>query len=289
MVPVDVGVHAARPRRRGRVCRGTDCCSTIVTSMPPRPGRGRGLRADPARPDHDQAPAGGDHVPQAVAVVEGPQHVDAVEVGARDGQPAAARSRSPAAGGPSRGVSPSLSVAVRARGVDRRHLAPAQELDLLLGVEALGVDVDRVPLGPALQVVLGERRALVGPVRLGPDEDDAPVEALLAQGLGRLRPRQARPHDHEGRSLGHPAPPRSGGRASTLVRRRPARPILRRSSGIRSCARTAWSVPLVAITRTSTSACVRGSRRGRCGPRGRRGRAPPCASVAPPSSLACTR
>jgi hypothetical protein len=41
-------------------------------------------------------------------------------------------------------------------------------------------------LGLAAQVVLGQGRALVGPVRLVADQHHAPVEALLAEGFGSL-------------------------------------------------------------------------------------------------------
>ena len=67
----------------------------------------------------------------------------------------------------------------------------------MLGVEALGVDVDPLALELAAQVVLGERRPLVGPLRLGADEHHAPLEAALAQRLGGLGAGEARPGDHE--------------------------------------------------------------------------------------------
>jgi hypothetical protein len=61
----------------------------------------------------------------------------------------------------------------------------------VLGVEALVVDVDLLATDLAAQVILRQRRALVGPLALGSDEDDPPVETLLAKRLGGLRAGQA--------------------------------------------------------------------------------------------------
>jgi hypothetical protein len=72
-------------------------------------------------------------------------------------------------------------------------------------VEARLVDEDGLALGLAPQVVLGERGSLVRPVRLGADEDDPAVEALLPQGGGRLGPREARADDDVGVVVGHVA------------------------------------------------------------------------------------
>ena len=76
----------------------------------------------------------------------------------------------------------------------------------LLGVEALVVDEDLVAAGLAAQVVLGQRRALVGTVELGADEHDAPVEALGPQGLGGLGAGQAGADDQERLLRGHGSP-----------------------------------------------------------------------------------
>ncbi len=219
-----------------------------------RPGRGGGLGADPAGPDHDQAP------PAAITSRRRSQSSrvlrtwtpsrSAPGIGSRRGSEPVARSRRSQ---PS--VSPSLSAAVRPPGSTAVTSRPAQELDLLLGVEPLGVDVDRVPLGPVLQVVLGERRALVGPVRLGPDEHHARRRSPPRAGS---RPPSRPPGSppRSGRSVARPSPASSlqAVESSRPSCGAPARPYPPSASGIRSCARTAWSVPLVAITRTSISA-----------------------------------
>ena len=69
---------------------------------------------------------------------------------------------------------------------------------LVLGVEALVVDVDLLAAGLAAQVVLGQRRPLVRALVLGADQQQAPVEALCAQGLGGLGAGQAGADDDEG-------------------------------------------------------------------------------------------
>src|SRR5918994_2032620 len=56
----------------------------------------------------------------------------------------------------------------------------------MLGVEVLVVD-EGPRLGLATQVLLGQRRALVGMLGLVPDYDDPAHEALAPQGLGSLR------------------------------------------------------------------------------------------------------
>ena len=68
----------------------------------------------------------------------------------------------------------------------------------MLGVPLGRVHEHRSRLGVALQVALGQRWPLVGPVRLGPEQDDPSVEALGAQGLGGLGAGQAGADDGEG-------------------------------------------------------------------------------------------
>ena len=53
----------------------------------------------------------------------------------------------------------------------------------MLGVPRLGVDEDAVPVGFALEIVLGQGRALIGSMRLLTEQSDPPVETFLAQGL----------------------------------------------------------------------------------------------------------
>ena len=74
---------------------------------------------------------------------------------------------------------------------------------LVLGVEALVVDVDLLAAGLAAQVVLGQRRPLVGALVLGADQHEAAVEALGAQGLGGLGAGEAGADDDVGLVSGH--------------------------------------------------------------------------------------
>ena len=73
----------------------------------------------------------------------------------------------------------------------------------MLGVPRLRVDEDAVAVGLALQVVLGQRRPLVGTVGSVTDQDDPAVEALLAQGLRGHGAGQAAADDDEARFGGH--------------------------------------------------------------------------------------
>ena len=79
---------------------------------------------------------------------------------------------------------------VRGR-VDRGDPRAEAQVDVLLGVPLRRVHERR--LGPALQVVLRQRRPLVRHVLLGAEEHDAPVEPLGAQRLGGLRARRGPP------------------------------------------------------------------------------------------------
>ena len=67
----------------------------------------------------------------------------------------------------------------------------------MLLVEALLVDEHLVRAVLAAQVALRQGRPLVRPVRLAAEQHDPALEALVAQRLGGLRAREARPHDHE--------------------------------------------------------------------------------------------
>jgi hypothetical protein len=71
------------------------------------------------------------------------------------------------------------------------------EVDPVFGVPPLRVHEHGVAPGAALQVPLGERGPLVGPARLGAEQDDAPVESLGAQRLGGLRAGHPGPDDDE--------------------------------------------------------------------------------------------
>src|SRR5215217_314775 len=74
---------------------------------------------------------------------------------------------------------------------------PEPGLDAVLAVEVGRLDQRLLEQGLATEVVLGERRPLVRGLRLRPDQDHPPVEALLAEGGCRPSPRQAGTDDYE--------------------------------------------------------------------------------------------
>ena len=106
--------------------------------------------------------------------------MDPVELGARDIE--ASRK---GAGGDQEAVVAEASIAFEQElvqaGVESGGSSRVPELDRVLGIEALIVDVGPA-LGLAAQVVLRERRALVGPLGLIADQDDAAVEAFACEG-----------------------------------------------------------------------------------------------------------
>ena len=75
------------------------------------------------------------------------------------------------------------------------HTEPPLEVEI---VDTLLPQDDVVGLGLPREEVLGERRPVVGQVRLGTDRDDAAVEALAPQRLGRAQTREGRPDDGDG-------------------------------------------------------------------------------------------
>ena len=164
--------------------------------------RGGDLGPDPAGADDDEPAAGLQTRPQRVAVGERAQEVHAVELRAGDAQRPRLRAggqQQPVVGEPLAAVE--LELAARGVEAGRRH-AGAQ-FDVVLGVEARRMDGGRLAVRLAAQVVLRERRALVGPLRLGAQQYEAAVEALLAQGLGGLGAGEAGPDDGERRVWGH--------------------------------------------------------------------------------------
>ena len=71
------------------------------------------------------------------------------------------------------------------------------ELDVVLGIEAVGMDVRHVEPGLAAQHGLGEGRALVRHGRFLADEDDPPLEARFSGPLRSLRAGHAGTHHDE--------------------------------------------------------------------------------------------
>jgi hypothetical protein len=158
--------------------------------------------ADPAGPDHHDVLGADGGGGQGVGVMAAAQIVDAVQV--RPGHREAAR------GGPGGQQQPVVAdplaggeLDVAAGRVDRADRGGAAQLDVVGGVEALVVQVEAVAVGLAAQVGLGQGRAVVRPLVLVAEQQQAAVEAFGAQGLGRLGAGQAGPDDGEGGRGGH--------------------------------------------------------------------------------------
>ena len=159
--------------------------------------RGGDLAADPARADDDEPSAGVEHGAQRVGVLDGAQDVDAVEIGAGDRRAAGLR----AGGEQQRVVGHALAAGEHDRAgadVERLDRRLGAQLDRVLLVPGrVLLQVDRVAVGLAAQVVLAQRRALVGALGLGAQQDDAAVESRVAQGLRGLAARHAGADDDE--------------------------------------------------------------------------------------------
>ena len=174
-------ISAPRPRTTGAGERLDD-----GDVEPEAPRRGGHLAADEAGADHDHPLRRGDQVgPQGQAVVDRAEDVDTGEVG--PGRDAAGRR----AGGDHHAV----DVEVVARGsrhppdadVEGSGRLPESPLDVeVLGDREVG---SRRLLG-AGQHLLGERRAVVGEVRLGAEHDDLALVALGTERLGGPEPRE---------------------------------------------------------------------------------------------------
>ena len=89
-------------------------------------------------------------------------------------------------------------------GGQQAHRAAAEvQFDVVLRVEVTVVHVRGLPAGLTAQVLLGQRRPLVGALVLGADQQDAPFEAIAAQRLGGLGAGQAGADDDVGLVSGH--------------------------------------------------------------------------------------
>ncbi len=173
----ELGRERAGQWRAGRLDHGDGAAEL--------PGDGRGLRADPARADDHHPRAGAQRGLEPERVVVGAQQVGV-------GGPAGQRDRG-RAGGEDQPVVGQFAplgaqqppVAVEAEG------GPAEpQFDPQLVV----VDLEAGVLGLAEEHVLGERRTVVGRVRLGPEQYQAAAVAALAQRDGGLQPRRPGPH-----------------------------------------------------------------------------------------------
>ena len=181
-----------------------------------RAGRGGGLQPDPARADDHHPGARLERGFEVVAVVEAAQVVDAAEVGSGHRQSARG-----GAGGQEQLV---VAQPVPVGGdepvgvpVDRGDRGVDPQVDPVVGVPLGRVHEDRVAVGAALQVGLGQRWPLVGPVGLGAEQDDVSVESFGAQRLGGFGACQARADDGECGWVAHGGPSASLRRAAASL------------------------------------------------------------------------
>ena len=76
------------------------------------------------------------------------------------------------------------------------------QVDVVVGIPVLLVDEHLFPVGVPQQIALGQRRSLVGAMRLITDQRDPPGETLLAQGLRSRGAGQAGTDDDKARGGG---------------------------------------------------------------------------------------
>ena len=151
------------------------------------PRGGGEFQPDEARADHDDMPAGGDPLPQRLAVVERPQITHVRQIGIGNVQQPIARA----------GRQHQMPVIQRrargeqqpARGAIDRDRAIADQLDVLIAIKLVGPEHQTVRPAFALEIGLGQRRPLIWQMRLVVDQTDALAEAMLAQRCSELKTR----------------------------------------------------------------------------------------------------
>ena len=165
--------------------------------LQPQLARGGGdLQADVAAADDEHARARGAGGADAVGVGDGAQVVHALELAARHLQAPRA-----AAGGEQQRVVGQHQLVVEAhvalaRGDVGDAPAPVG-LHAVVGEELRRADREPLALERAGQVLLRQRRALVGHPRLIADQGQLPRVAASPQGVGGLHRRLAAPDDHD--------------------------------------------------------------------------------------------
>ena len=185
----ELGAQRA-PQRPGLRLHDRDLAAVLARG-------GRGLQADPAGPGDDDLAAAAQRGGQPLRVPHRAQVPDAVEIGPGDVQPprrGAGGDQQPVVG---HGLA-ALQGDPVARPVDRRHGRAAPQVDVVLGVPAVGEREYRFPAVLAQQVPLGQRRPLVRVLVFRADEHDRALEALLPEGFRGLGAGQARSDDHKG-------------------------------------------------------------------------------------------
>ena len=203
----------------------------------PRLDRRRGdLEADVASPDHHH-PLGVLHRgADPVRVLNGAKVEHAFEVGSRHPveppHPAPGREEEPVIAEGAAGI----ELDPVGSGVDGSQPGPGQQLDGVVGVERLGAEQHPVPIRAPGEIVLRERRALVGRLVLLRHQEDLPVEALPAEAVHGLSARLSAPRHDDSRypfhAPSHPLRPdplpvrRPRGRPPPIPRAGPAARLL---------------------------------------------------------------
>ena len=80
-------------------------------------------------------------------------------------------------------------------GIELHHARADQQLDVLLGPPLVRTEEHVLSRLGALEIALGQRRAIVGRVRLASDQEHRSVRALLAQPASAVRPGEAAPDE----------------------------------------------------------------------------------------------
>ena len=202
VIGVDVAVDGADLAYRGRVPAARQSGSITVTSRPS--WRAEAATSEPIQPAPTTTtePLCAKPFAQGVRVIDAAEVEHAVQIGSGYREPA----RLGAGGEQQAVVAQPLAVVeleLAACGVEGGGGMAEPQLDLLLGVEALLVDVQLLAPRLAAQVVLRQRRSLVGPLVLDADEHHPPLEALLAERRGGLGAGEAGADDHVGLVTGH--------------------------------------------------------------------------------------
>ena len=169
-----LGVEHQAQRRRGDFDQGR---------LQARLGeRGRHLAADKAAAHHDRPPRLGHGGSQGIGILKGAKVVNAVQIGARYRQPA----RAPASG--EQQLVESHLAAIVERDEARAHVhrdgrLPQELLHPVALVEARRAQEYVLALHAAQQVILRQRHAIIGQVRLGANQHQTPRFVAPADGV----------------------------------------------------------------------------------------------------------
>src|SRR6185312_16298027 len=159
------------------------------------PGDRREFEADKPGADHDDALGEGEALAQMIRLGEVAQVADPVELDPRQRRHPVAR-----AGGDDEVVvaerRADAELDLPRGAVDLDGAGAAHVFDALFGVEALGTHQQEVEADLAAEVILGQRRPLIGKPRLVADQHHLAVETALAQRRGELEPAMPRAEDH---------------------------------------------------------------------------------------------